>query len=381
MQNGCNSSAKEPRLSTPIHRDAPAPKGFQLAADAVAELATIVQQLGPVADRLGSRAVIAQYEADIDDPASTRSGTALAASTGPLPRFFPIRDILRISFNIHELSPKDAVPNRHARSPRTPTDDNLTFTLPYAPSLRAALDLVARYGDAVVAWYQRAVTPVGDTLRITYNPTVPLGRIEPLATEVALATIHRIVETFVGPRVGAAQINFIRPPVSPPEVLAERFSCPITVGGSDNYMAIPAEWGALPSPYFDPALWREGVARCEADIRALQDSPLAARVRVHVASALDSGTLVTLADTAQALGLSERTLVRSLTKGGVTHHQIVEIERRERTEHLLAQTRRPLADIAEALGFADQSAFGRKCRNWFGDSPARLRRQWQDPRT
>jgi hypothetical protein len=40
-----------------------------LAADAAIELAGILQHLGPVADRLGSRAVIAQYEADIDDPA------------------------------------------------------------------------------------------------------------------------------------------------------------------------------------------------------------------------------------------------------------------------------------------------------------------------
>lgn len=366
-------------LTKAAERDTPEPKTFTLATDAVAELSAILRELGPVADRLGSRAVIAQYEADIGDPARTRSGTALAATTGPLPRFFPIREILRISFNIHELTPAEAVPNRHARSPRTPTDDNLTFTVPYAPSLRAALDLVARYGDAVVAWYQRAVTLVGDTLRISYNPTVPLGRIEPLATEIALATIHRIVETFVGPRVSAAQINFTGPPVSSPDVLAERFSCPITVGGSDNYMAIPEAWGAVPSPYYDAALWREGVARCEADIRALQETPLLARVRGHVATSLDSGIVVTLADTARALGHSERTLVRLLTHSGVTHHQIVDMERRARTEQLLAKTQQPLADIAETLGFADQSAFGRKCRTWFGDSPAHLRRQWQKP--
>jgi AraC-like DNA-binding protein len=345
-----------------------------LGHEAEAELAAAVRLLGPVADRLGSRAVIAQYEADIAAPERTRQGTSLAGTSGPLPRFFPIRDVLRISFNIHELVPAETVPARHAKSPRTPTDDNLTFTVPYAPSLRAALDLVARYGDAVVAWYTRSVTPIGDTLRITYNPTVPLGRIEPLATEVALATIHRIVETFVGARVSAARVHFAKASVSTPETLAGRFSCAIGYGGADNYMDIPLAWGALPSPYHDPALWLEGLARCEADMRALQEPPLPARVRAHVAAALDAGHVVTLAETARALGLSSRSLVRALTEARTTHHQIVEAERRARAEHLLAQPGLPLADVAERLGFTDLSSLGRKCRAWFGESPSRVRR-------
>ena len=345
-----------------------------LGPEAEAELAAAVRLLGPVADRLGSRAVIAQYEADIAAPERTRQGTSLAGTSGPLPRFFPIRDVLRMSFNIHELVPAETVPARHAKSPRTPTDDNLTFTIPYAPSLRAALDLVARYGDAVVAWYTRSVTPIGDTLRITYNPTVPLGRIEPLATEVALATIHRIVETFVGARVSEALVHFAKASVSTPETLAGRFSCAIGYGGADNYMDIPLAWGALPSPYHDPALWLEGLARCEADMRALQEPPLPARVRAHVAAALDAGHVVTLAETARALGLSSRSLVRALTEARTTHHQIVEAERRARAEHLLAQPGLPLADVAERLGFTDLSSLGRKCRAWFGESPSRVRR-------
>jgi hypothetical protein len=101
-----------------------------LGPEAEAELAAALRALGPIADRLGSRAVIAQYEADLAAPERTRFGTSLAGTSGPLPRFFPIRDVLRISFNIHELTPAEAVPKRHANSPRTPTDDNLTFTIP-----------------------------------------------------------------------------------------------------------------------------------------------------------------------------------------------------------------------------------------------------------
>lgn len=350
--------------------------GWGLAPDAPElELRQILARLGPVADRLGSRAVVAQYEADIDDPGLTRAGTVLEGTSGPLPRFLPVRDILGITFNVQAILPTEAVPDRLARSPRIPTDDNLAMAVPHAPTLRAALDLVARYGDHAVPWFWRRVARQGDELRISYGPIVPLGRIEALSTQIALSTIHRIVETFVGDRVRAARVNFAALPVSAPERIAERFSCAITVGGAESYMAIPVAWEAQPSPYHDPGLWAEGVARCEADIAALSDPPLVSRVRAHVLATLDRGAVPTLPQTARALGLPTRTLVRALAAEGQTHHRIVDVERRHRAMRLLARPDLPLAEIADLLGFSDQSSFGRKCRAWFDESPSCVRRR------
>lgn len=243
----------------------PAPSApASIGENAQAELSDILVRLGPIADRLCTRAVVAQYEA-------TRCGTSIADTKGPLPRFLPVRDVLQIIFNMDGIAAPDAVTMRLARSPRTTTEDALALTLPHAPTLRAALDLVARYGDAVVPWYWRAITPVGDELRIAYGPVVPMGRVEPLATEVALATIQRIVETFVGDRSAAARINFAAPTISSLPLLRERFGCLVTRGGTESFTAIPVEWGAVPSSCHDPQLWLEGVARCEADIAAVRD--------------------------------------------------------------------------------------------------------------
>jgi AraC-like DNA-binding protein len=108
----------------------------------------------------------------------------------------------------------------------------------------------------------------------------------------------------------------------------------------------------------------------------LQGPLLLSRIRGHVATALDTGHVTTLAETARALGLSTRSLVRVLTQNGITHYGIVESERRARAAHLLAQPALSLGEIAERLGFTDPSSFGRKCRTWFGDSPSRARRQF-----
>ena len=343
------------------------------------EIRGVLDRLGPTADRLGSRAPVAQYEADILDPGTTRRGTSIDGSVGPLPRFLPVRDVIRIAFNIEALVPAGAVPRRQERSPRSPTDDNLATALPFAPTLLDALQLMARYGDAAVPWCRRSIVREGDRMVISFWPAVPIGRIEPLSMEVAMGTIHRLVETFVGPRVEEARVVLSQPPVSGLPALRERFSCPVEVGPGANRMVVPAAWGQLPSPYRDPELWEQGVARCEAEIALLAEPPLVGRVRNHILQGLGARQLVTIEETARALNMSGRTLIRSLQREGHTHHSLLDRERRQKAEQLLAGGRLPLRDIAEMLAFTDQSSFGRKCRDWFGLSPLRLRRQMSAP--
>lgn len=77
---------------------------------------------------------------------------------------------------------------------------------------------------------------------------------------------------------------------------------------------------------------------------------------------------------AQHLCLHERTLQRRLTQAGLLFEEVVEAVRRERAEELLSESRLSMAQIAQQLGFAEQSSFSRACRRWFGVTPLRLKR-------
>jgi AraC-like DNA-binding protein len=104
---------------------------------------------------------------------------------------------------------------------------------------------------------------------------------------------------------------------------------------------------------------------------------MVSRVRGHVLAVLDQSRAPALSDTARALGLSGRSLVRMLAAAGQTHHAIVDSERRARASLLLARSGLPIGLVADQLGFSDQSSFGRKCRAWFGESPSAVRRRLQ----
>ena len=74
------------------------------------------------------------------------------------------------------------------------------------------------------------------------------------------------------------------------------------------------------------------------------------------------------------LGISTRTIVRSLARQNTSYHKLVEAERKSRALALIADTSLSLGEVAEALGFSDMSSFGRSFRMWFGETPGNLRR-------
>lgn len=76
---------------------------------------------------------------------------------------------------------------------------------------------------------------------------------------------------------------------------------------------------------------------------------------------------------AAALNLSPRSLFRQLREEGASLQGLKDEVRRERAVELLQRTRRPIKQIAEAVGFRNEKSFSRAFRRWTGRSPGELR--------
>jgi AraC-like DNA-binding protein len=105
---------------------------------------------------------------------------------------------------------------------------------------------------------------------------------------------------------------------------------------------------------------------------ALSRLPKAARTSDAVKSATraalcNGGT--TLAQSARALGLSERTLQRRLQDEGTSFAEIVDTARHEMATAYLARGL-PVPAVSELLGYSDATAFHHAFRRWTGCSPA-----------
>jgi AraC-like DNA-binding protein len=100
------------------------------------------------------------------------------------------------------------------------------------------------------------------------------------------------------------------------------------------------------------------------------------RLLVHSVAQLlaaNPGAAHTADDVAAQLNLSVRTLHRQLKDEGVSLLRLKNEARRERAIKLLLQTRKPVKQIAAAVGFDSEKSFARAFREWMGVAPSVFR--------
>ena len=108
-----------------------------------------------------------------------------------------------------------------------------------------------------------------------------------------------------------------------------------------------------------------------------EEPPLDARMYRRVAEfvSADPAAPITLSDMARVAGLSPSAFIRAFKRGmGMTPHRFVMEHRLQLARRMLAESDRPIVDIALSLGFSSQSHFGASFRAALGVSPARYRR-------
>lgn len=100
------------------------------------------------------------------------------------------------------------------------------------------------------------------------------------------------------------------------------------------------------------------------------------RLLVHSVSQIlgaDPAAAHTAEDVAAQLNISARTLHRQLKEEGVSLQRLKNDARREHAIRLLLQTKRPVKQVAAAVGFDSEKSFARAFREWTGVAPSRFR--------
>ena len=131
-------------------------------------------------------------------------------------------------------------------------------------------------------------------------------------------------------------------------------------------------------PTHNPSLWAMHEQLVETELDHLGQSLASTRVRAEVARILHKGE-PRRDDIAARLNMTDRTLQRRLQAESATYQQLLDDTRCELARKYLADPRRNLTEVADLLGFADQSNMFRACKRWFGMPPGQYRAQLQQP--
>jgi AraC-like DNA-binding protein len=240
------------------------------------------------------------------------------------------------------------------------------------PTLLAALERLARSMDVVsnAATFGLREAPEGYWFELGHaggERPVPRQR-----TEFGMLTILSFCRWITGHEFNALAVEFVNPHPGDAGVHEAVFGCPVRFGQAANRALLRRTDLALPLSARDPAIAALHGRLVEEELERLDGAPTSHRVRHLLASRL-SGAEPRRDRIAAALKLSDRTLQRRLQAEGTSFQQLLDDTRRELAQEYLRKPRNSLSDVAELLGFEDQSNLFRACKRWFGVSPGRYR--------
>jgi len=243
----------------------------------------------------------------------------------------------------------------------------LAYVFRAQPTVERALEEMARV--AATIWEQ------DDVVRIARR-----GRLVSVAFEMGSALPRHAVEFIVarvalGLRQSGApprEIGFRHAPGAPPGDYERLLGSPVRFRRPSNVLRVEAAALARPLPTASAevaAALASGLVRS----RAAAPATTAGRVTRAIEDALGAGGPIHREATARALGMSGKTLARRLAAEECGFRAIVETTRRRLAHRLVVDERIALGEVASRVGFADQAAFGKAFRRWFGASPSALR--------
>lgn len=245
------------------------------------------------------------------------------------------------------------------------------YLVQHSPDVGAALRNLERY----LHLHVRGGAPrliIHDNVAILaydiYEPHVE-GREQ--IEDAAVAFVCNILRSLCGADWTPAEALFAHRKPNDARPFSRFFRCPLRFDAGENGISFPADWLARPLPAADVELRR----LLQRQVDAL-DAGRGATLPDRVRSILRTAILTrhgAVEDIASMLSMHSRTLHRRLAAFGVTFKGLADQTRFEIAQRMLHDTTTPVSQIAEALDYADASAFTRAFRRWTKTTPAAWR--------
>ena len=246
-----------------------------------------------------------------------------------------------------------------------------------APTLGVALKRWCRHHGLLTRDITLAVQTEGDEARIVlseHRPPGGDGSLREFCFVSVLRNIHGLACWFVDSRIPLLGASF--PYSAPPHAEAYRvlFDGPTRFDAQETSIRFDARYLALPLVR-DEAAMRQMLQHALPLIvhQYRRDRLLVQSVRQLLAAKPEAAH--NAAAVATQLHVSPRTLHRQLQEAGTSLQTLKDDVRKRRAIELLQRTNRPIKQVADACGFANEKSFIRAFKGWAGMPPAEFRQQ------
>ncbi|OGA82650.1 MAG: hypothetical protein A2711_16660 [Burkholderiales bacterium RIFCSPHIGHO2_01_FULL_63_240] len=250
------------------------------------------------------------------------------------------------------------------------------FGLISCATLREAIEFSERYFRARVPAFTNAMTVQGDEVVIELRETVPLGPYRAFVMDLVVVELCSLFAKVMGlDPASAGWASRIHVPHAEPQAYAryrDRLP-PFTFNQRAVEIHFPARMLDEPIATADPVSVQLAIERCEQEM-SRQAAASGTRGQVVERLRCEGGRYPELAEVAEQLHVSERTLKRRLQAEGCSFQALLDEVRQRDAERLLANPQLAIKQVADAVGYADPANFARAFGKWTGLSP----KAWRD---
>ena len=241
-------------------------------------------------------------------------------------------------------------------------------------TLRKAFELLCRYqkllSDDVIA----RLEDTGTHLKVELEWQSDVERDPALRERVRLSNAVRLCRINCGESFNPDKVFFMQPEPERPAAYYAYFRCELEFDAGASALLINAEMADRQLPGHDPQLLMLFEKQIIEHLARLDASDIVGQTKSIIFDQLPFGQVV-LADIAERLHMSERTLKRRLKESGTSFKEILANTRRELGEKYIQDSSLSLTEIAYMLGFSDSSSLSRAYKGWTGKSPSEYRSQ------
>ncbi|HSX71388.1 MAG TPA: AraC family transcriptional regulator [Pseudomonas sp.] len=233
-------------------------------------------------------------------------------------------------------------------------------------TLGEALEALLEYYPIVGEGGEFALSEEGAQLRLTYQPHYDVRREE--RVEAVLASLAHLTRWITGERVQPLELQFGHAPRAAEAPYIEMLGCPLEFSAADNALLFDRADLAVPLIQANAPMREHLRGLANSLLERLGQQSLAVRVQQQLRAQPRWGK----ERVAEQLELSGRHLNRKLAEEGTSFKLLRDQVLHQMAEQRLRESAR-MADVAEGLGFSDESAFAKAFRRWSGMTPGQFR--------
>jgi AraC-like DNA-binding protein len=251
----------------------------------------------------------------------------------------------------------------------------LGIVLQNAPTVREALDYASRHlfvhSPGLVMGIHDDSSLIGGVAEMTLEIRLRRLPAQRQTIDLCLGDMHHITRLLAGQQYQLCAVALPHTPVAPLSVYERFFGAPVFIEQPHAALHLSRETLRADLRGANAALRKITEDYLARHFRVPGES-VSARVRLALRHTLGTPQ-GSKSDVAALLAIHPRTLQRHLAAERTTFEAIREEIRKDAALHYLRETKVPLGQLADLLGFSEQSAMTRSCRRWFGVPPSALR--------